>query len=143
MPWAKAWLPPDASLRLRGRPTGNDAMRCSELLAFVCVLMAFTTGSRMASAEPAPIAHVTLGHSTASLNGPWQFHVGDDPRWSSPGFDDSSWETVDLTPAPGAHDGDVGLPGYVSGWSRRGHAGYTGYAWYRINVSVDGDTDTP
>lgn len=118
-------------------------MRRSELLAFVCVLMALTTGSRMASAEPAPIAHITLGHSTAPLNGPWRFHVGDDPRWSSPDFDDSSWETVDLTPAPDAHDGDVGLPGYVSGWNRRGHAGYAGYAWYRMRVSVDNGADTP
>jgi hypothetical protein len=97
----------------------------------------------MASAEPARMAHITLGHSTVLLNGPWQFQVGDDPRWSSPDFDDRSWEAVDLSPAPGAHDGDVGLPGYVSGWSRRGHAAYAGYAWYRLKVSVDGDTETP
>lgn len=118
-------------------------MRLSVLSAFVCILVALTAASRMASAERAPIAHITLGHSTAPLNGPWRFHVGDDPRWASPDFDDSSWETVDLTPAPDAHDGDVGLPGYVPGWSRRGHAGYTGYAWYRMTVSVDSGTDTP
>jgi hypothetical protein len=118
-------------------------MQRSRLLAFVCMLVAFTTGSSLASAEPAPTAHITLGHSTAPLIGPWQFHLGDDPHWSSPDFNDSSWETVDLTPAPGAHDGDVGLPGYVSGWSRGGHAQYTGYAWYRMKVSVDSDPDTP
>jgi hypothetical protein len=89
------------------------------------------------------MVHIALGHSTVPLNGPWQFKVGDDPHWSSPDFDDRSWEAVDLTPAPGAHDGDVGLLGYVSGWSRRGHAGYTGYAWYRMKVSVDSDADTP
>ncbi len=97
----------------------------------------------MASAEPARMVHIALGHSTAPLNGPWRFQIGDDPHWSSPDFDDRSWEAVDLTPAPGAHDGDVGLPGYVSGWSRRGHAGYTGYAWYRMKVSVDAATDAP
>ncbi|WP_146171605.1 hypothetical protein [Luteibacter sp. OK325] len=107
------------------------------------MLIALTTNSRMAAADPAPSSHIVLGHSTVPLNGPWRFQVGDDHRWSSPDFDDSSWETVDLTPAPGAHDGDVGLPGYVPGWSRRGHAGYTGYAWYRMKVSVDSDTDTP
>jgi hypothetical protein len=40
------------------------------------------------------------------LYGPWRFTVGDspiDPRtgqplWAEPGFDDSHWETVDLTP---------------------------------------------
>ncbi|WP_062537887.1 hypothetical protein [Mizugakiibacter sediminis] len=95
------------------------------------------------SAEPAEGVRIALGHSTAPLNGPWRFHVGDGPRWSSPDFDDSAWETVDLTPAPGAHDDDVGLPGYVSGWSRRGHAGYTGFAWYRIKVAVDSDEGIP
>jgi len=34
------------------------------------------------------------------------------------------------------HDGDVGLPDYVKGWMARGHAGYTGYAWYRRRVDV-------
>lgn len=118
-------------------------MQRSGLLAFVCMLIGLTTGSRLALAEPAQITHIALGHSTVPLNGPWRFHVGDDPRWSSPDFDDSPWETVDLTPDPGAHDGDVGLPGYVSGWSRRGHPQYTGYAWYRMKVSVDSDTDAP
>ncbi|RAO78078.1 hypothetical protein CA260_09700 [Dyella jiangningensis] len=76
------------------------------------------------------------------MNGPWRFHLGDDARWSSPDFDDSAWETVDLTPAPGAHDGDVGLPGYVTGWNQRGHAGYTGYAWYRMKVTVESGPGT-
>ena len=118
-------------------------MRHLGLLAFLCLLMILLSESLTASAAPAPTAHVTLGQSTAPLNGPWQFQVGDDPRRSAPDFDDSAWETVDLTPAPGAHDGDVGLPGYVSGWSRRGHAGYTGYAWYRLKVTVDSDGHTP
>jgi hypothetical protein len=107
------------------------------------MLLALMAGSRLASAEPVQTAHITLGPSTIPLNGPWRFHVGDDLRWSSPNFDDSAWETVDLTPAPGAHDGDVGLPGYVSGWSLRGHPGYTGYAWYRIKVIVDNGKDVP
>lgn len=118
-------------------------MRRSGLLISLCMLMVMMIGGRPASAEPAPVARITLGHSTVPLNGLWRFHVGDDLRWSSPDFDDGSWETVDLTPAPGAHDGDVGLPGYVRGWSLRGHANYTGYAWYRIKVTVDSDKDTP
>ena len=118
-------------------------MRRSGLLAFLCIALASMTGSRLALAEAAQVAHVTLGHSTVPLNGLWRFHVGDDPRWSTPDFDDSSWEAVDLTPLAGSHDGDVGLPGYVSGWSPRGHAGYTGYAWYRLKVSVDGSAENP
>lgn len=115
-------------------------MQRSGLLASLCVLVALVAGSPPAcAAEPLQVARVTLGHSTVALNGPWRFQVGDDPRWSSPDYDDSAWETVDLTPAPGAHDGDVGLPGYVPGWSPRGHAGYTGYAWYRMTVIVESD----
>src|SRR5579864_5221744 len=68
---------------------------------------------------------VSLGHSVLPLDGPWRFHTGDDPRWVDPGFDDSSWETLDLTPPPGAHDDDVGLTGFVPGWGAHGHTGYT------------------
>jgi hypothetical protein len=97
----------------------------------------------VAAAGPAEAAHaaaagmsIDLGRAIVPLNGPWRFHLGDDPRWAAPEFDDSGWETVDLTPAPGAHDDDVGLTGYVPGWMARGHAGYFGYAWYRLRVSA-------
>lgn len=79
---------------------------------------------------------ITIGRSVVALNGPWKFHIGDGPGWADPNFDDSDWETMDLTPPPGAHDADVGLSGYVPGWEARGHAGYWGFAWYRLRVSV-------
>ncbi|HLW52182.1 MAG TPA: glycoside hydrolase [Candidatus Angelobacter sp.] len=79
---------------------------------------------------------ISLGRSAVDLNGPWKFHIGDNPAWSDPKFEDSSWETVDLTAPPGAHDDDVGLTGYVPGWSAKGHLGYSGYAWYRLRVAV-------
>ncbi|HEV2289807.1 MAG TPA: hypothetical protein VGR81_12745 [Candidatus Acidoferrales bacterium] len=91
-------------------------------------------------ANPVPAAaggmSVGLGDAVVPLNGPWKFHVGDDMRWAQAGYDDSSWETVDLTPPTGAHDSDVGLTGYVPGWGARGHSGYSGYAWYRLRVSA-------
>lgn len=99
------------------------------LLLGVWLVLAGQTGSAVA-------ASIVLGQSVVPLNAPWKFHTGDDPRWSDPAFNDSSWETVDLTPPPGAHDGDVGLTGYVAGWSMRGHRNYAGYAWYRMHVSV-------
>src|SRR6187402_1439541 len=77
---------------------------------------------------------VTLASAEAPLNGPWAFRLGNDPRWAGPRFDDRAWEQVDLTPPPGAHDGDVGLPGYVPGWTARGHAGQWGHAWYRLRL---------
>ena len=87
--------------------------------------------------------HVTLGPSVVPLYGPWKFTVGDSPidpvthapLWAQPDFDDSHWETVDLTPK-GTLDPLGGFADYVKGWTARGHAGYSGYAWYRIRVQV-------
>jgi hypothetical protein len=99
-----------------------------------------TAGLGMAQALPVDAAAgavpIRIGASVVTLNGPWRFRTGDDARWADPGFDDSGWERVDLTAAAGAHDSDVGLTGYVPGWTARGHAGYSGYAWYRMRVLV-------
>ena len=90
-----------------------------------------------ATASTASFVRVELGHSVSTLNGPWRFHAGDDLHWADPDFDDSAWETIDLTPPPGAHDSNVGLSGYAPGWQAKGHRGYFGYAWYRLRVSVN------
>jgi len=87
---------------------------------------------------------VTLGQSIVALNGPWKFQPGDSPLdpatgkplWAQPGYNDASWETVDLTPAAGSFDPVAGYSGFVPGWTRRGHPGLWGYAWYRIHVRV-------
>ncbi len=84
-----------------------------------------------ASSEP-----VALGHSSVALNGPWKFHIGDNQQWADPNFDDSQWETVDLTPKAGSFDPIGGMSGYVPGWTAKAHPGYWGYAWYRIRVRV-------
>jgi hypothetical protein len=104
--------------------------------AFLMLCVPFLRSGNAAAATSRPV-RVTLGQAAVPLNGPWKFHTGDDSRWADPNFDDSSWETVDLTPLPGAHDSDVGLTSYVGGWQARGHRGYFGYAWYRIRVTVD------
>jgi hypothetical protein len=96
--------------------------------------------ARAAGADAVP---VSLGHSTVALNGPWRFALGDDPRRADPAFDDSAWERVDLTPKPGAHDGDVGIVRYVPGWNARGHRGSAGYGWYRLKVAVTGPPGAP
>jgi len=77
-----------------------------------------------------------LRAASTLLDGSWRFHSGDDPHWSVANADDSGWETTDMTASPGSHDGDVGLPDYVSGWMAHGHPGYHGYAWYRRAVAV-------
>ena len=88
---------------------------------------------------------VSLGLSVLSLNGPWKFHIGDSPidqktgmpLWAEPDFDDSAWEPVDLTPASGTVDPYTGQPGWVPGWTTRGHPGQWGFGWYRIWVHLN------
>jgi hypothetical protein len=98
------------------------------LVIIVLVIADLATGGRPDPSE--------LRAAATLLDGSWRFHPGDDPRWADANTDDSDWETIDLTAAPGSHDGDVGLPDYVGGWMAHGHPGYTGYAWYRLAVNV-------
>ena len=72
-----------------------------------------------------------------TLNGPWKFIAGDNMQYAQPGYDDSGWETMDLTAPPGAHDDDLGLSGYIPGWTAKGHPNYSGYAWYRLKIPLD------
>ena len=72
-----------------------------------------------------------------TLNGPWKFIAGDNLQYAESNYDDSQWENMDLTAPPGVHDDDVGLSGYVPGWTAKGHSNYSGYAWYRLKVILD------
>src|SRR5580704_15724052 len=139
-------------LQIESRGHGM-ARRTFFLLSFLLLsLAALFAGGVVAAAQTASgpnrtsdsIAHVTLGQSAVPLYGPWKFTVGDSPidpktgkpLWAEPDFDDSKWETVDLTPKDGDFDPNSGLSGYVPGWTAKGHPGYWGYAWYRIRVAV-------
>ena len=93
----------------------------------VLILVAAASGLACAAQAPAPSIPAArtlvldgLGKGAAPLDGPWQFHVGDDGSWASPSFDDSGWEqlTADKT------------------WGAQGHPSYHGYAWYRRSVSI-------
>ena len=107
-------------------------------------LLAFSAVAQNALASAAPTTQITLGQSIVALNSPWKFTIGDSPidphtgrpAWAEPDFDDSQWETVDLTPKAGSFDPVGGLSGFVPGWTAKGHPGYWGYAWYRIRVQV-------
>ncbi|HTV05845.1 MAG TPA: SpoIIE family protein phosphatase [Acidobacteriaceae bacterium] len=104
--------------------------------ALLCVSAALAQNP--ASASPAPQMSITLGHSAVALDGPWRFHIGDNPQWSNPDFDDSSWETTSLETKEGSYDPGQGTPGFVPGWTGKGHPRYSGFAWYRIRVHLAG-----
>jgi hypothetical protein len=61
-----------------------------------------------------------MGTGAASLDGPWQFHIGDDTHWADPAFDDSRWEQLTAD----------------SPWGAQEHRGYTGFAWYRRHLTI-------
>jgi hypothetical protein len=103
-------------------PRGSRAI-CWQVL----VLFAAVSGPAYAAQASAPsvaAAHTLvldgLGKGSAPLEGPWQFHLGDNPAWANPGFDDSGWEQLKAD----------------STWGAQGHPSYTGYAWYRRSISI-------
>ena len=74
-----------------------------------------------ADPNPVPILSVgNIGHSAVPIDGEWQYHLGDAPRWADPAYDDSNWEhiTTDKT------------------WGAQTHPSYTGFAWYRRHLDI-------
>ena len=97
-----------------------------------CLSRADSHSEKSGTATTAPdagIIQVKLGESATNLVGPWKFHTGDDMAWEAPDFDDSGWKSIDLTPPPRT----AGV-----GWTRQGYPDYSGFAWYRLRVEVQG-----
>ncbi len=109
-------------------------MKRTALYLLLTLLSAWPLHAQSGIAAPASGMQIRFGQAMIPLTGPWRFHTGDDMRWADPQFDDASWGTMDLT--PNAVDPNTGLSGYVPGWTARGYAGYSGYAWYRLRVNV-------
>jgi len=81
-----------------------------------CLMVALGGAGCMADSLPG----VKSPGAISSLSGPWRFHVGDDPRWADPTFDDSSWAQVRL---------DIPI-------SEQGIDPYSGYGWYRLRLTA-------
>jgi Stage II sporulation protein E (SpoIIE)/7TM diverse intracellular signalling len=95
-------------------------------LALVCSATALCAAQ---SAKPAPQTQPAVAaaapvpapldlHPVVTLDGPWRFQIGDDPRWSVPSFDDSNWTAVFLSKP----------------LSEQGIGSYSGFAWYRMRL---------
>ncbi len=119
--------------------------RASRFLLFLLLCGSLAITRRSAAQLPAPAGEqITIGRSVVALYGPWKFSIGDSPvdptthapLWAQPDFDDSTWDSVDLTPKTGAFDPIGGMGGYVPGWTSQGHPGVTGYGWYRLRLRV-------
>jgi len=110
-----------ASRYIGGMPARCSWVPCIKILFVVGAALALAGQVRAASA-PAPNTLVidNLGKGAVPLDGPWQFHLGDDPAWASPSYDDSHWEQLTAD----------------KGWGAQTHPSYTGFAWYRRTISV-------
>ena len=67
------------------------------------------------------LAAATAASGETVQAGLWKSRPGDDPRWASPGHDDSAWRAVPL-PAT---------------WKEQGYTGLDGPVWFRRVVSLD------
>jgi hypothetical protein len=104
--------------------------RTTHFAGVVFVALSAVTAKAATPAEgigtkPGPVLAIAgLGKGTAPLDGPWQFHLGDDPAYALPQTADSSgangWEPL----------------GPDQPWGAQGHRSYTGYAWYRKHLSI-------
>src|ERR1017187_5176786 len=95
---------------------------CWFAILCVCSIASRAQSPKVPASTPAPGTTATSQaaaiHGVLDLDGPWRFHLGDDPKWADPNFDDSSWQTVKL-----------GSP-----ITEQGVGPYTGYAWYRMRL---------
>ena len=107
--------------------------------------VAATGDSNSQSASAHTVSLIRVGQSVVPLYGPWKFHVEDSPvdpvthvaLWAQTNFDDSGWEMVSLAPALGKQNAGPGEPEIVPGWTAKGHPDYSGFAWYRIRLSLE------
>jgi len=92
-------------------------------LAIKALLLLFAAS--VAAQQPSPNPATTPGNASAPtlviqgvgkgvvpLDGSWQFHLGDDPHWAEPAYNDANWESIEVN-AP---------------WGAQQHPSYTGFA---------------
>lgn len=99
----------------------KDAVSLARHIAILTVLLP------VANALGATPSQQRIGPPSVTVNGLWQFHIGDDPRWAAPEYDDSRWKKISADKS----------------WGEQGHEGYTGFAWYRRRIAIGTYPATP
>jgi beta-galactosidase len=99
----------------------------------VAAVLALAAASSLFSSAPA-------GRQLVSLNPGWRFLAGDDPHAQDAGFDDSTWQQVDLPHTWNGLDGQDGGDNYRrgAGWYRRHLALDASLSGKRLYLQFDG-----
>jgi phosphoserine phosphatase RsbU/P len=112
-------------MKIAGADQRRDLGPILLCLATLCVCAApvVAQSPATAAANTQPAATTTSEapaaiHGVIDLDGPWRFQIGDDPSWADPAFDDSKWQTVQLSQT----------------LTDQGIDTYSGYAWYRLRL---------
>ncbi len=106
--------------------TGGSYLRTKHVSLFALLVFLPVLSKAQPPAPQAPLVITGLGKATATLDGTWQFHTGDNSAWASPTLEDSAWESIQAN----------------NSWGAQNHFNYTGYAWYRRHITLDPATDT-
>ncbi|HEY1995036.1 MAG TPA: SpoIIE family protein phosphatase [Edaphobacter sp.] len=81
-----------------------------------------------AKPDSAPVVAIgNIGRGAVPIDGEWQFHLGDDPRWAAPAYDDSAWQRITANKT----------------WGAQTHPSYTGFAWYRRHLDIPPSPQNP
>ena len=94
------------------------------LVGLVWVVWLAAPGPIAAQTAPPVLRIEALGKGAVPLDGPWQFHLGDNPAWALA-------QTPDATGSGGWEQLTTDSP-----WGAQGHRSYTGYGWYRKHLNL-------
>ena len=88
-----------------------------------------TFKAQVPAIHSSPTIHVLegFGKGALALDGPWQFHLGDDMRWAAPDFNDAGWEQLTADKQ----------------WGLQGHPAVVGYGWYRCHIALRASPGAP
>jgi serine phosphatase RsbU (regulator of sigma subunit) len=93
------------------------------IISALLILLAVKTHAQTLS-SPSVVAFDGVGRGTVSLDGPWQFHIGDNMRWAQPDIDDAAGQGGWAAIRPDRP------------WGAQGHYAQAGYGWYRLHVHI-------
>lgn len=110
----------------RNSPGSSCSQRFACLL-IVAVLLLGASLSRAATTDSPALPEIALEQALAGwiLHDGWRFHIGDDPAWADPAFDDGQWQRVDLSHR----------------WSPSRTPENALFGWYRIRLRLSANDD--